>query len=95
MSKMLNCIVAQVADLLPGEAEASDEAGNSSSGVSVAGLQQLLATGLTIELRLESLERLQTILQEHSAWELHMKQVLEGKGLPQACVYIACRCCFC
>jgi len=84
----------QVVDLLPGEAEASGEAGNSSSGVSVAGLQQLLASGLTIELRLESLERLQTILREHSTWELHMKQVLEGKGFPQTCVHTACRC-FC
>lgn len=68
--------------MLPGEAAGSGEAGNSSSGVSIAGLQQLLASGLTIELRLESLERLQTILQEHSTWELHMKQVLEGSGLP-------------
>lgn len=76
--------------MLPGEAEGSGEAGNSSSGVSVAGLQQLLASGLTIELRLESLERLQIILREHSAWELHMKQVLEGKGFPQPRAHTAC-----
>jgi hypothetical protein len=81
--------------LLPGEAEGSNEAGSSSSGVSIAGLQQLLASGLTIELQLESLERLQSILREHSAWELHMKQVLEGNGLPQTHAHTACRCCFC
>ena len=82
--------------MLPGETEVSGEANNSSSGVSVAGLQQLLASGLTIELRLESLERLQTILREHSAWELHMKQVLEGKGFPQTCFSVLhADVCFC
>ena len=35
--------------------------------------------GMVIELRLDSLERLQTILQQHYAWELHMKRVLEGE----------------
>lgn len=73
---------AQVAALLPGEVQGSVEAGSSSNGVSVGKLQQLLALGLTIELRLESLETLQTILREHSTWELHMKQVLEGGGKP-------------
>lgn len=71
----------QVAHLLPGGSEESAEAGSSDGGVSVSELQQLLSTGLAIKLRLDSLERLQTILQQHQAWELHMKQVLEGELL--------------
>lgn len=68
---------------MPGEAEGAGEAGSSGKGVSVGQVQELLSTGLAVELRLESLERLQTILHEHSVWERQMKQVLEGDILSQ------------
>lgn len=53
-----------------------------SQGVSVRSLQQLLNEGLAIQLQLSSLQRLQAILQGHQAWELHMKQVLQGILVP-------------
>ena len=79
----------QVADLLPDECEGAGEAGSTGSGVSVGQVQELLSTGLAIELQLDSRERLQTILREHSEWELHMKQVLEGDVLTQLLWYAA------
>lgn len=47
-------------------------------GVSVSTLHQLLSTGLAVQLQLDSLQRLQAILQGHQTWELLTHQVLRG-----------------
>ena len=60
--------------MLPGADEEVPQAGR----VSVAQLQQLFDTGLSVGLRLDRLEQLQTILQDHSAWEFRINQVLAG-----------------
>lgn len=50
-------------------------------GVSVSTLHQLLSTGLAVQLQLDSLQRLQAILQGHQTWELLTHQVLQGVPL--------------
>ena len=65
----------QVSEMIPDDQQASAA---DSQGVSVSSLQQLLNEGLAIQLQLSSLQRLQAILQGHQAWELQMKQVLQG-----------------
>lgn len=53
-----------------------------SPGVSVSSLQELLNQGLAIQLQLNSLERLQAILQGHQAWEARMQHLLQGELVP-------------
>ena len=65
----------QLSELVPdGEQGSAAE----SPGVSVSSLQQLLTQGLAIPLQLNSLDRLQAILQGHQAWEAHMQHLLQG-----------------
>lgn len=70
----------QVSELVPdGQQEPVDE------GVSVSTLHQLLNDGLAVQLRLDSLERLQAILQGHQTWELLTHQVLRGTPVMSCC----------
>lgn len=65
----------QLSELVPdGEQGSAAE----SQGVSVSSLQQLLTQGLAIQLQLNSLDRLQAILQGHQAWEACMQHLLQG-----------------
>lgn len=61
-----------------------------SHAMSVSDVQQLLNQGLMIQLQLESLQRLQAILQQQQTWELRMKQVLEGMPAPCRQVLLSC-----
>lgn len=67
----------QVSELLP---DSPEDAAESSHGVSVSDLQQLLNKGLAIQLQLESLQQLQNILRDHQTWELRMHQFLQGSA---------------
>ena len=72
----------QVAHLLPDGSE-EDAASGSAGSAGVVELQQLLHKGEAIELQLDSVERLQALLQEHYAWELRLKQVMQGTASSQ------------
>ena len=75
----LTLFTVQVSELIPDGQQGSAA---DSQGVSFSSLQQLLSKGLEIQLQLSSLQRLQAILQGHQAWELRMKQVLQGILVP-------------
>ena len=69
----------QVAELIPDGQQGSAA---DSQGVSVGSLEQLLSKGLAIPLQLNSLHRLQAILQGHQVWESRMQQLLQGILVP-------------
>lgn len=69
----------QLSELVPDGEQGSAA---DSQGVSVSSLQELLSQGLAIQLQLNSLDRLQAILQGHQAWEAHMEHLLQGDLVP-------------
>ena len=72
---------AQVSELVP-----DGQQGPTGEGVSVSTLHQLLTTGLGVQLQLESLQRLQAMLQGHQTWELLTHQVLRGMPSASECM---------
>ena len=61
-----------------------------SHAISVSDVHRLLNQGLLIQLQLESLQRLQAVLQQHQTWDLRMKQILEGMPAPCRHALMSC-----
>lgn len=76
-------LLLQAATLLPGSIESGD--GAAVSKASAAAVEQLISQGVVINLKLDSLQQLQEMLQQHYAWELRMHQILQGDVCQDAC----------
>lgn len=66
----------QAAGVLPGDVPLSD--GSSISKASAAAVEHLISQGMVINLKLDNLQQLQRMLQQHQSWELRMHQILQG-----------------
>ena len=66
----------QAAAALPGNGQQDD--GLPVSKATAGAVEQLIGQGLAINLKLDSLQQLQHVLQQHHACELRMHQILQG-----------------
>ena len=67
----------QAAAALPGNDQQDD--GLPVSKATAGAVEQLIGQGLAINLKLDSLQQLQHVLQQHHACELRMHHILQGR----------------